>query len=139
MQGRWDEFIFFLEASGCFAAGRATTGFAIASAASFAALSPVAGFAAFRIPSPGRNYRHCEAVGRGNPDVLGWPLEPPRLIGSTGFAATVADLLSAPSAASPFVFGHLLCPNRKKGCATARLFYDHSLRFESCQVSLINS
>lgn len=30
-------------------------------------------------------------------------------------------------------------PESEKGCATARLFSDHSLRFESCQVSQINS
>ena len=48
-----------------------------------------------------------------------------------GFAVTVADLLSAPSAAPTFAFGHLLCPHRKKCCATARIFFERSLRFKT--------
>ena len=53
---------YYKGAPGCFAAGRATTGFAIASAASFASLSPVAGFAAFRIPSLKYSYIETSAL-----------------------------------------------------------------------------
>ena len=103
------------EAPGCFATGRATTGSAIASASSFASLSPVAGSAAFRIPSP-----------------VDLSLELPRLI---------VDRIRRDGRARPV---HSLCgvsvrclprpvAGFQKLLRTARNFWNHSLRFESCR------
>ena len=51
---------------------------------------------------------------------------------TAGFAATVANRLFAPSTAPTFAWGHLLCPHRKKCCATALIFFERSLRFKTC-------
>ncbi len=51
----------------------------------------------------------------------------------TRFAATVANLVFAPSAAPSFTFGDLLVAESEKLLRTARDFSDRSLRFESCQ------
>ena len=52
---------------------------------------------------------------------------------AAGFAVTVANLLFAPSTAPTFAFGHLLCPHRKKCCATARIFFWPLTSFQNLQ------
>ena len=111
------------EAPGCFAAGRAFRGSGFRLRSRLRRL-----FASLTTPIPSPSFilfllrSAIFSVNLYFPVAAGWPLEPPRLIGSTGFAATVADLLSAPSAAPPFAFGHLLCPQPRNCCATARNF-----------------
>lgn len=149
------------EAPGCFAAGRATTGFAIASAASFAALSPVAGFAAFRIPSllficlimDSRFNSRSFFIFRGG--CLALVTSPahsrqdsPRRSRSRenrnlcNYRRQDSPLQSETSCfllpwPPPLTSCHLLWQDFKNCCATARNFCNRSLRFESCR-PLIN-
>ena len=68
------------------------------------------------------------------PVAVGWPSEPPRLIRQDSPRRSPPSMV-APSAAPPFVGLTLLVRPSQKACATARLFENRSLRFESCRPS----